>query len=113
MSKVASPLETLQLAITELYGPVLLQSGQLDAKTSGLLEQLEAGLSSAVQRGSTGHHAPRRAHPHNHHPHRHRPHRHHSNPARLAPTLTLTLTLALALALALPPTRVQRGGRGP
>ena len=43
MSKVSSPLETLQLAITELYGPVLLQSGQLDAKTSGLLEQLEPG----------------------------------------------------------------------
>ena len=42
MSKVSSPLETLQLAITQLYGPVLLQSGQLDAKTSGLLEQLEA-----------------------------------------------------------------------
>ena len=46
MSKVSSPLETLQLAITQLYGPVLLQSGQLDAKTSGLLEQLEAGLAS-------------------------------------------------------------------
>ena len=29
MSKVSSPLETLQLAITELYGPVLLQSGQV------------------------------------------------------------------------------------
>ena len=31
MSKVSSPLETLQLAITELYGPVLLQSGQVAA----------------------------------------------------------------------------------
>ena len=29
MSKVSSPLETLQLALTELYGPVLLQSGQV------------------------------------------------------------------------------------
>ena len=29
MSKVSSPLETLQLTITELYGPVLLQSGQV------------------------------------------------------------------------------------
>ena len=28
MSKVSNPLETLQLALTELYGPVLLQSGQ-------------------------------------------------------------------------------------
>ena len=29
MSKVSNPLETLQLALTELYGPVLLQSGQV------------------------------------------------------------------------------------
>ena len=29
MSKVSSPLETLQLALTELYGPVLLQSRQV------------------------------------------------------------------------------------
>lgn len=52
----ASPLQTLQLNIRQLYAPMLLQdpqwAGQLDAKTRATLEALDSALEQAVQLGA-------------------------------------------------------------
>ena len=52
----ASPVQTLQLSIKQLYAPMLLQdpqwATQLDAKTRQTLEALDSALEAAMQLGS-------------------------------------------------------------
>eukprot|EP00965_Chrysotila_dentata_P176657 5833782-Pleurochrysis_carterae.AAC.2 len=53
-----SPLQALQLALQQMYGPILLEktkegASKLDPKTESAFEALKLAISSAVQRGGT------------------------------------------------------------